>query len=516
MKRLISLILATVMLFALCACGKTDVKSGTADIEPLTKDDVIQLVVSSHNSWPYREDWKVWDYIEEGANVTLDVTALSSAESSTKTAVMFAAPELLPDAMSGSTKVGVDKYVVQGALIAFDDMEEYMPNYNAWLRTLTEEEYENNVVTRRAYDGKIYYTPVLGREKSQNVRAWLYRKDIFEKHNIEVPATFDELYEVCKQLKEIYPNSYPYCLRQKFTNLTVSGPSWKPYWSVGFYYDYNEEKWNYGPDEDVALEILTFYKKMIDEKLMPSDFMTIATNTWQELVTTDRGFIMPEYQTRIDFFNSLGRSKNPDFDLQAMVPPVAKADTGVPMVNKHNIDPTGLFITNNGDEKRIANAAKFLDWFYTDEAYELLSWGKEGETYETVDGKKQFITDENGTQANTLYGFGTYGTFTRMDPEAILAFESEDIAETRDMVLEHTLPYANPTLSIAFNEEEYAVKELYETALETYATEMLTKFLIGQEPLSKFDEFRATLHEMHLDDLMAVYESAYARMSDKK
>ncbi|MBQ3224700.1 MAG: hypothetical protein IJB42_03230, partial [Oscillospiraceae bacterium] len=69
MKRLISLILATVMLFALCACGKTDVKSGTADIEPLTKDDVIQLVVSSHNSWPYREDWKVWDYIEEGANV---------------------------------------------------------------------------------------------------------------------------------------------------------------------------------------------------------------------------------------------------------------------------------------------------------------------------------------------------------------------------------------------------------------------------------------------------------------
>ena len=241
--------------------------------------------------------------------------------------------------------------------------------------------------------------------------------------------------------------------------------------------------------------------------------MTIDNTTWQELVTTDRGFIMPEYQTRIDFFNALGRKTNPDFDIHAMVPPVANPEKGLAMVNKNNIDPTGLTICNTRDEGRIAKAAKFVDWFYTDEAVELVSWGKEGETYEIVDGKKQYILDETGTQANTLYGFGTYGTFIRMDPDAVLAFESDDIAETRDMVLEHTMPYANPTIYLAFNVEEQRVIDEKRTALSNYTKEMLTKFILKQEPISNFDKFVETLKsDFYLDDLLAAYESAYARV----
>ena len=241
--------------------------------------------------------------------------------------------------------------------------------------------------------------------------------------------------------------------------------------------------------------------------------MTIDNTTWQELVTTDRGFIMPEYQTRIDFFNAIGRKTNPEFDLQAMVPPIANKETGLAMVNKYNIDPTGLTICNTRDDYRIAKAAKFVDWFYTDEAVELLSWGKEGETYEFVDGKKQYILDETGTQANTLYGFGTYGTFIKMDPEAVLAFESGDIAETRDMVIEHTMPYANPTIYLAFNVEEQRIIDEYKTAISNYTKEMITKFILKQEPLSKFDSFVETVkNDFYLEELLAAHESAYDRI----
>ena len=512
-KRLLTLMLATVMVLSLCACTGNNDDNGKAitSADPLTKDDVIQVVIGSHASWPYREDWKVWEYIEEGSGATLEVTSFPSSEAGTKVSLMFAAPDTLPDVLYGTYKPGSDKHVLSGAMIAFDDMKQYMPNFYAWMETLSEDDYANLVIPRRAHDGKIYYTPVEGREKSQNVRAWLYRKDIFEKHGLEAPTTFDELYEVCKKLKKLYPDSYPMCVREGTKVFNVSGASWKPYWESGVYYDFKTEEWSYGASEDLMLEILTFYKKMMDEQLVNPDFMTITTMSWRELVTTDRGFVMPEYQTRIDFFNGLARGQNPKFDLHAMVPPIAR-EGGVAMVNKFNEDPVGLQIPNNLVEKRIANAAKFVDWFYTDEARELVSWGKEGETYEIVDGKKQYITDENGAQANTLYGFGTYGTFTRMDPEAILAFESEDIAETRDMVLEHTMPYANPILSLSFNDEEYDVKEEYETAILTYTNEMIAKFLLGQEPLSKFDEFKETLNEMGMDKLLAVYESAYDRI----
>lgn len=511
MRKFIAFLLATVMMLSLCACTGGS-SGGVADTAPLTKDDVIDITITSHPSWPYLEDWKVWEYIEEGTGVTLNVTCFPGTDAGTKYPLMFAAPDTLSDVVSFTYKPDTEKYVSQGALIALDDMTEYMPNYNAWVETLSEEEFENCVATRRSADGKIYYAPVSGREKSQNVRAWLYRKDIFDKHGLETPKTFDELYEVCKKLKELYPESYPLCMRQSFANLDVSGASWKPYWCTGLYYDYNAEKWCYGATEETMRDVLNFYIKMVEEKLMPSDFMTINNTTWQELITTNRGFIMPEYQTRIDFFNSLARPNNPEFDLSAMVPPVANAETGVAKVNRYNVDPTGLTITNTGDERSMANAAKFVDWFYSEDGYLRTSWGKEGETYEVVDGKKQFILDEAGTQANTLYGFGTYGAFLRMDPEAILAFESADIAETRDMVLEHTMPYANPTITLAFNAEEQKVVDEYQTAITTYAQEMLTKFVLKQVPISDFDSFVENLKTMHLDELLAAYESAYARV----
>jgi len=512
MKRLVALLLAAVMMLALSACTGGQAGGGAANTDPLTKDDVIDITITSHPSWPYLEDWKVWEYIEEGTGVTLNVTCFPGTDAGTKYPLMFAARDTLSDVVSFTYKPDTEKYVSQGALVALDDMSDYMPNYNAWLDTLTEEEFDNNVATRRSADGKIYYAPVIGRERSQNVRAWLYRKDIFDKHGIAAPTTFEELYNVCKQLKELYPDSYPLCMRQSFTNLDVSGASWKPYWCTGLYYDYNAEKWCYGATEETMRDVLEFYIKMVEEKLIPTDFMTINASTWQELVTTDRGFIMPEYQTRIDFFNSLARPNNPEFDLSAMVPPVADPENGVAKVNRYNVDPTGLTITNTGNEESMANAAKFVDWFYSDEGSLWTSWGKEGETYEVVDGKKKFILDEAGTQANTLYGFGTYGSFLRMDPEAILAFESEDISETRDMVLEHTMPYANPTITLAFNAEEQKVVDEYQTAITNYAQEMLTKFVLKQTPISEFDAFVENLKSMNLDKLLAAYESAYARV----
>jgi len=511
-KKLTALLLVTVMLLSLAACGGESSVGEVANNEPLTKDDVIKMVINSHPSWPYNENWKIWEYIADGSGVTLDVTAIVT-DPGTKYSIMFASPDTLPDVVGFSYKPDTDKYVNQGALVAFEDVEAYMPNYIAWRESLSEEEIQNNIKARRAADGKIYYSPVIGRERSQNVRAWLYRKDIFDKHGLKVPETFDELYDVSKKLKELYPESYPLCMRSGMANMGVSGSSWKPYWTPGFYYDFDAEKWCYGVVEETMREVLAFYYKMVQEKLIPTDFITINASGWQELIVTDRGFIMPEYQTRIDFFNSLARGNNPEFNLAAMVPPVANPETGVAMVSKNNIDPVGFTIANSGNEKRVANAAKFLDWFYTDKAMELVSWGKEGETFEVVDGKKKFITDENGTQANSLYGFSTYGTFTRMDPEAVAAFESNDIAESVDMVLEHTLPYANPTTYLAFTDEERKVMENFSTGLSTYAESMIMKFILGQEPLSSFDSFAETIkNDFNLDDLLEAYESAYSRV----
>ncbi|MBR2180740.1 MAG: hypothetical protein IJ949_02490, partial [Oscillospiraceae bacterium] len=184
---------------------------------------------------------------------------------------------------------------------------------------------------------------------------------------------------------------------------------------------------------------------------------------------------------------------------------------GVSMVERGDIEMLGVSIPDTGRAEGIANAAKFVDWMYTDEALELLSWGKEGETYEVVDGKKQYIL-EDGELPNSKYGFTTYGSFVRIDPEAIVATQSETTIESEKMLLEHTLPYFPVTEWIDLNDEEDKIIADKATGCTTYTKEMISKFILGQEPLSGYDTFIGTLEEMGVAKILEAYESAYARV----
>ncbi len=505
-KRIIALSLALVLVLALAACN------GNGDKQQEISDAPVSIAIASHVSWPYEDDWKVWQYFKEASGFNLDISAYPGSDFATKTNLMFAAPDTLPDLMHSDWKPAADMYARDGGLRAFDDYAEVMPNYTSYINSLSEDDYAFYMNSRKFADGKIYLAPSFGNIGSGNYKAWLYRKDIFDKHGLETPKTLDELYTVCKKLKELYPNSYPLCARDILTRIGDIGPTWAPYFKPDVYYNKAEDKWHYGATEDTMLEIIEFFKKFHEEGLVPPDFLTMSTNSWQELVTTDRGFIMPDFQVRIDFFNPLGKQINPDFNLTAMVPPYAENGKGQALIAKQGPSHVGLLLCNTMQEDRITNAAKLVDWMYTDEAYDLLSWGKEGETYEVVDGKKVFILDEAGNSPKTLYGFHSYGAYLRLDPEAAEALCSDDLRNTTPMLDEHTDDSIDPRDYLAFTDEEEKERTDVSTAIGTYQKEMINKFMLGQEPLSKWEEYKAELDAMGVDRLLEIYETAYNRM----
>ncbi len=519
MKKLTALLLATVMLLSLTACGGGDVKeSGEVSYDipegkQIPDDAVLDITIASHASWPYDENWKVWEYIKESIGGTINVNAVPSSDFGTKFSLTMAAPDNLPDVFGfqGVSLTFAD-YCEQGAFLALDDYEEFLPDYNKFWDSLPEEEqWMRN--TRRAADGKIYYAPIYGMERATNLRGWLYRKDIFDKHGLKIPETMDELYEVSKELKALYPESFPFCMRAGLNNINVMGSSFKPNFHTGAYYDFENEKWCYGVTEsEVMLEIVTFLNKMVSEELIPADFITINTSSWQELITTDRGFIMPEYQVRIDFFNNIARAKNPEYTIAAMLPPKSENGIGVNMINKYNDDPMGFGITNTGDAASIANAMRYLNWFYSDEGCEIISWGKEGETYEVVDGKKQYILQNEGDSAKLLYGFQTIGTYLRVDPESIDASISEEQAATTDFMLEHTYPELDPTMYMQLSSAESQQLSDLNTSVATMVQENLTKFIIGQRPLSEWEAFQAELAAQPIEEILALYDNAYSKI----
>ena len=530
MKKLIALSLALVMMFALAACGGEGGSESANDLGNVAggnkiewKDEVVnveipegkaipdnatlKVTIASHESWPYDQNWAVWKYIKESIGGDLQVTAIPSSDFGTKFPLLMTDDENRPDVFGFQGKPsGFSSYCAQGAFVSLDQCEEFMPDYNAFWDGLPEED-QWMKDTRKTSDGQIYYSPVYGVERSTNIRAWLYRKDIFEKNNLKTPETMDDLYKVAKKLKALYPDSYPLCMRSGLANIGVIGCSWKPNFHYGVYYDFENATWSYGAREETMREIVEFFNKMVREGLVPPNFTTIKAGEWEELVATNRGFMMPEYQVRMDHFNLPARKSNPEFTLAVMTPPHADNGVGIAKVNKYNNDPTGMAICNNNDQARTANAARYINWFYTDEAAELVSWGKEGESYSVdAEGKKDYIlgTDEKG---QTKYGFKTIGTYCRIDPASIdVAISAEQAATTDIIVDEYTYEYLDPTLYIQMSDEDSTALSELNTSIDAVVQEGISKFVTGQRSMKEWDAFQQELAGLAIDDVLAIYE----------
>ncbi|MBQ5777698.1 MAG: extracellular solute-binding protein, partial [Oscillospiraceae bacterium] len=230
MKRFTALLLALVMMFALCACGGNNggTVAGEVDASPLTKDDVISVIVPSHPSWPFDKEWKAIDYMEEVSGATLDIKGVPNSEWSTKLTLLFADPKSLPDVIMMTSPASVTSHANQGSLIPYSQVEQYMPNAKKFFDSLDENTYETKVTRCVSFDGELYFFNCAGRDRTMNLFSWMYRKDIFDKHGLKVPTTFDEIYEVSKELKKLYPDSYPFGIRALWEHgFKTSGPSWR-------------------------------------------------------------------------------------------------------------------------------------------------------------------------------------------------------------------------------------------------------------------------------------------------
>lgn len=516
-RRILAFITAATMAMSLTACtGEKSNKNTQAGEIPDGKlfapETQIDMVISSHASWAYNENWTIWNYFKEAVGGKFNIQAIPSSDLNTKLPLMMATPEELPDMLHTFMKNHVSQYALTGAFLSFDDMQDSMPNYTAFLNSLDENEREELLNQRKGGDGKVYSAPVYGTQRVQNMRTWLYRKDIFEKHGLEIPTNYDQLYETAKKLKGLYPDSYPICFREGVYRFEDLSCAWKNNLTYMHYYDFETGEWKFGAQDPLMKEIIEFFRKLIEEGLVPPNFTVIDTKSWEELMSTDRGFITFDYTTRIDFFNTATRVENPEYTLAFMAPPVPDVPTGSAKVTKSNLDFCGWTVCNNGDEEGQKNAFKLIDWMYSDEAVELLSWGKEGETYEVVDGKKKFIVNE-GEQVQSKYGIATYGLYQVIDQNA---YESSYTQENIDACVE-ALNYleknSNPTMWMSLNSEEDSRAAAILDDLRSYCEEEISKFLLGQQPMSNWDEFQKGLIDMGVEELLEIYSVAYERIT---
>jgi putative aldouronate transport system substrate-binding protein len=458
--------------------------------EPVT----LTAMVQSHPAFPFKEDWMIWDVYKEHLNVTLDVSAYQG--NWWETIPLVIASGDLPDLMWMSGTGNFHKYGNDGALIDLNEHLDKMPN----LKKFIEEHPEETAIMLSA-DGKLYMPPSSG-GYATNSAIFMYRTDIFEKHNLQPPQTLDELKETLRTLKQLYPDSYPLMVNKLnnmiygFASLFGTGD--------GIYYNDKTGAMAFGPLEEGFRAMIQYFSELYAEELIPVDFLTLDSAQLNQLMTTNGSFMYYGYTNNIDTFNQAGRETNPDFLIKAMIPPEGP---GGRYSGASSYITEGWTITST--TKKLDEALAFLDWLYSDEGMEAISWGLEGVSYEVVDGKKKYVDAITDLTALTRdFGIKSAGNFQRFDQEAWMTLLTEQSREAQQIALDYVKPVKPDP---ALNAEEQEAVQIKQDAIGKYFEENVSKFIVGQRPMSEYDAYLQGLRDLGAEEVLAVWQGAYER-----
>jgi len=465
----------------------------------------VEMWQTEHVSYLYTKDLLVERIMGDRCNVFFNVTPFpDGTDGGIEKINLGLASGDLPDIYHMCYVRDASNWGMQGALVDFSKHFDEMPNYSAWASAMGDYPYYFY-----SGDGAMYVTPNYGFGTASNSTFWMYRKDIFEEHNLSVPNNEDELYEVCKTLKELYPDSYPFLNRgllDLYDRLAYQ-------WGTGYpiYYNNSQKAWVYGPTEDKFKESIEWSAKMFAEELIPINGLTMDVPTWQEYVFNNRGFVLSQYQAQIDILNVQMRQDDPSVDWNYMRP-FEGGGSGIRTFNPQTqLIMAGycLFSTS----QYIPEIIKFYDWMYTDEAKELMSWGIEGESF-TVnpDGSKSHIGITPGVSGSFdvihMYGFFNRGFFCLTDPLAHITYASKETLAAVENVIKDAGEYRVPVIS--FNEERLERFNILNPIMIACTTENLGKFITGQRPLAEYDAYIDELYSLGLEEFVKIHNDQQA------
>lgn len=468
----------------------------------------FSMLTPSHASWPFQDDWYVLDLVKEKTNVDFTITSVDTEGFAEKLNLTMSSGKL-PDLIYLLNTNIVQQYGSQGAFINVFDHMDKMPNFKKW--------YEANTQYALSYmssDGALYQFPQHGVEET-NRRGWMYRADVFEELKLEVPTNQEEFYNVLVKLKEAYPDSYPLGFRSfvsSLNQLNMISPSWGTYHITNednrfFGYDYDAKDWVFGPITNEYKEMVTFYNKLYKEGLLLPNFLTIDTKGWQDVIANSDSFITLDYLSRIDFFNNSMRPSDPEFTMSFM-PPASFGENGKAMFPYSAKAMMGFVVSSQ--TKQLDDVLAYVDWMYSEEGRELMSWGRPNELYtEDASGNRTWKDFKTAAEMKQGTGLQTYGFYELYDFNGELSTFSPECRAATEEARKYDLQ-AQPVL--AFTDEEKEVVDTVGVNIQTHVSEQISKFLLGERSMSEWDKYVAEIEALGLDKLKAVHESSYARV----
>lgn len=272
MKKLTAIIMASVMLFGMAACGgkKTDSASGdsaASTTEATTTDNSAETASTSDGAASDKTlSVMIWDSNQEpGINEILaDFTAKTGIKTNVQVVKWEEYWTMLEAGATGGNLPDVfwmhsneaERYMSNGMLLDLTDRI-------AQSTMLEPDKYPEDIKGIYMHDGKQYAFP-----KDVDTIALWYNKKLFDEAGVAYPTadwTWNDLYEAAKKLT--IPEKEQFGFASRVSN-NQSGYFNAIYDEGGFVI--SEDKKTSGFDDPKTIEAMKVYEKLIKEDLMPS------------------------------------------------------------------------------------------------------------------------------------------------------------------------------------------------------------------------------------------------------
>ncbi|MET3848587.1 extracellular solute-binding protein [Paenibacillus sp. OAE614] len=483
----------------------------------------LPILFSDQPAYPYKKDWMLFQEITKRTGVTLQPTIVPMSDYSQKRSLLISsgdAPLVIPKTYPGEEA----SFVSSGAILPVSDYIDMMPNFKDKVEKWGMEKELDGL---RQEDGKYYVLPGLHEEVWPDYTL-LVRTDIFEKNNIPIPATWDELYTALKKLKEIYPDSIPFSDRFQFNstlNIAATGFGTKAGWGFGngLTYKADKDEFVYTSTTPEYKNMLTYFNKLVSEGLLDKESFTQTDDQATQKFVSGKSFVINgNSQTvvlhRTDMNKSLGEGK---FSIAKITVPGGPAGQ---LMSGSRLENGVMILAKAKENPNFKAILQFIDWlYYSDEGEEFAKWGVEGVTYTKENGVRNLVDDINynglnpkGTKDLRIdYGFSggvfAYGGTTELLQSM---FSDEEKKFQEDMKKTKTVVPAEPPIPYSVEDREQAT--LLSTPLKDYSDQNTLKFILGERPLSQFDAFVTELKGQGLDNYVKLANKTYKAYKEKK
>jgi putative aldouronate transport system substrate-binding protein len=391
-----------------------------------------------------------------------------------------------------------------------DWLADYAPNYDYMIHS------DPDVTNIFTVDGKVlaFMSPY---DSFTNNQGLVIRKDWLEELGLDVPTTYDEMYDTLTAFRDAYACETPIFMNQQcyIQGLTVG------YDVAAFAADGTATELPYFVDNG------TVKCSLIEDGFR--DYLQ-EMNRWYEAGLFDADFISIQYDPRSDYLDgqittdqmgvwcTSGEGVD-SYSVPVTCVPALTVEKG----GMDHITSTSLTVDSQVDTvvttccDNVELTMKLLDYFYSLDGITMLNYGQEGETYEVENGTPVFtdlvVNNEYdvsvATMLRALCGYSVIPS--PMLRYRTAAYNSALVTEAWDVWssnLDGSMCIPD-NVSMTIDEAEQA--GYYATDVQTYAVQMVPQFILGVVGFDQWDSYVEDLKTMGIETCIALEQAAYDR-----